>query len=159
MSEQDRTEQKRPESFDDLAQDQYDTRPKQVASIDLDVATIGTGLLAAAEQVIIALRQVHGDALVVATDDGKVTATRPLTDDEKAEVLGRHQDTWDRRHKQMVEAEQRAHLKVGDPLDIGRVTTCRLLNQADCDLHYEHVGDHFKVEDGRVVRRTKRTSR
>jgi len=157
MSNQERTDN-RPESFDDLPQDQYDTKPKRVASIELDVKSIGSGLLAAAEQVIIALRAVHGDALIVATDNGGVTADRPLTAEEKAEVLERYQKNWDERVEQETEAKRRAHLKVGDAIEVAKsVLVCRAINKdADCDLNYSHVGDHFKVVDGLVAKRIKR---
>lgn len=151
------TEQKkRPESFEDLTG--YDTEPVTLAWIELDMNVIGRGLLAGADQLVAAFRGVYGDALIVTVEHTRVKVSRPHTDEEKAEVLARHQRNWDEKQRHQREAEERKALKVGDRLDLAEVgSTCRRIYKSpDCDLDYEHVGDHIKVVDGRIVKKTRR---
>ncbi|MGW4128008.1 DUF7432 family protein [Amycolatopsis japonica] len=151
MSEQ----KKRPESFEDLTG--YETDPVTLASIELDMNVIGRGLLAAADQLVAAFRGVYGEALIVTVEHSRVRAARPHTDEEKAEVLARHQKNWDEEAKHRREAEVRKKLKVGDLIDVENThLTCRRMYKADCDLHYEHQGDHIEVVDGRVSKKTRR---
>ena len=150
MSEQ----TKRPESFEDLTG--YDTNPVTLASIELDMNVIGRGLLAGADQLVAAFRGVYGDALIVEVEHTLVKVARPHTDEEKAEVLARHQKQWDEQDQHRCDAEARKNLKVGDPLEFKSYhSTCRRIYKHDCDLPYEHQGDHIKVVDGRVAKKTR----
>lgn len=152
MSEQ----KKRPESFEDLTG--YETEPVTLASIELDMNVIGRGLLAGADQLVAAFRGVYGDELIVTVEHSRVKVARPHTDEEKAEVLARQQKDWDEKDRHRREAEDRKQLKVGDAIDLGVIgVTCRrIYTSPDCDLDYNHQGDHIKVVDGRVAKKTRR---
>lgn len=136
----------RPTTHDDLPS--YRTQPVTLLDAATETTAIGSGLLAAVEQLVAALHNTYGkDDLVVNNSGQRITVSRIKSDAELDDEVRNEQRSWDRRRKAQNEAAERAHLDVGDPLDLGQV----VVPCSYCSLPSGHVGDHYTVWEGRIT--------
>ncbi|UJW32417.1 hypothetical protein L3Q67_01105 [Saccharothrix sp. AJ9571] len=152
----------RPETHEELPG--YQTGPVELARMQLMPAG---GVLAAADRLIAsyqAVPELAGSVMSELTDDRQLVIRRQRTDRELDEALTAAQAAWDKDNKLFAEADARAALKVGDPLDVANVRDSlycgyvyrKTSNAAPCSLDMNHKGDHFEVVDGLIARITPR---
>ncbi|MGW4488419.1 DUF7432 family protein [Amycolatopsis sp. NPDC004368] len=142
--------QPRPESFEDLPD--HERQPITIARISIDETGAPKGVLAAADSLFAALRAAYGADLTIQTHAGDITANRPRAGAEQQKALEEAQDSWDRRNREFVAADERARLQVGDTYSPGYVgATCENVYHLPCSLPYTHQGKHIKVVDDIVT--------